>query len=88
MHNDFLEATLIEFTVWENNSEKTIAKFDKFEDLPTDLQNDLNRELSEIVFEGQAFKIIEINRNLRAHGKGMHVKVRLSHKFFRDKGKT
>lgn len=87
MHNDFFEATLIEFTVWDGNSEKTIAKYDSFDFLPSDLQDKLNHKYSEIIFKGKKFKIIEINRNLRAHGKGMHVKVRLSHRFFRDKGK-
>ena len=32
---------------------------------------------SEILLQGKKWKILEINKDLRAHDKGMHVKVRL-----------
>jgi hypothetical protein len=38
-HDDFFEATLIEFTQWTGEEEKTIAKYNKFEDLPSHLMN-------------------------------------------------
>ena len=77
-HDDFFEATLIEFTELIGDKEKTIAKYDQFEDLPTHLMDHFktNSE-SEILLRGKKWKILQINKDLRAHGKGMHVKVRL-----------
>ena len=77
-HNDFFEATLIEFTQWIKGEEKTIVKFSKFEDLPSHLMEQFktNSE-SGILLKGKKWKVLEINKDLRSHGKGMHVKVRL-----------
>ena len=36
-HEDFFEATLIEFTNWQKGEEKLVARFLRFEDLPPDL---------------------------------------------------
>lgn len=77
-HDDFFEATLIEFTNWEKGEEKFIAKFSKFEDLPNDLIYALkNKTDLKIKLNGKLWKILEINKNLRAHGQGIHLKVRL-----------
>lgn len=77
-HEDFFEATLIEFTNWQNGEEKLVAKFSRFEDLPSDLIECLkNRLESKITLNGKSWKILEINKDLRAHGQGIHVKVRL-----------
>ncbi len=77
-HDDFFEATLIEFTELIRDKEKTIAKYDQFEDLPTHLMDHFKTNSdSEILLQGKKWKILQINKDLRAHGKGMHVKVRL-----------
>lgn len=77
-HDDFFEATLIEFTQLIAGEEKTIGSYARFEDLPSHLMDHFktNSE-SEISLQGKKWKILEINRDLRAHGKGIHVKVRL-----------
>jgi len=80
VHEDFFEAQLIEFTIWNNGNEKTIAKYASFEELPSHLKNDLKNNSPEILFRGKRWIILEINRDLRAHGKGIHVKVRLEEK--------
>lgn len=77
VHEDFFEAQLIEFTIWNNENEETIAKYNSFEELPSHLKNDLKNGVSKILFRGKQWVILEINRDLRAHGKGIHVKVRL-----------
>jgi hypothetical protein len=77
VHEDFFEAQLIEFTIWNNENEETIAKCNSFEELPSHLKNDLKNDVSKILFRGKQWVILEINRDLRAHGKGIHVKVRL-----------
>ena len=77
-HDDFFEATLIEFTNWENGREKLVAKFLRFEDLPSDLIDCLKTGVeSKITLNRKSWKVLEINKDLRAHGKGIHVKVRL-----------
>ena len=77
-HDDFFLATSIEFTKWENGEEKTIAKYNNFDDLPSHLiQHFKNNSGSEITLLDKNWKIVEINKDLRAHGNGIHVKVRL-----------
>lgn len=77
-HDDFFEATLIEFTEWFKNGEKPIAKYYGFDDLPSNLMEHFKSNSdSEIVLNDKSWKILEINKDLRAHGKGIHVKVRL-----------
>ena len=36
-HDDFFEATLIEFTQWIKNKEQVIAKYSEFDELPSNL---------------------------------------------------
>jgi hypothetical protein len=77
-HDDFFEATLIEFTQWIEGEEKTIAKYQQFEDLPSHLIDHFkNNSESDILLNEKNWKILEINKDLRHHGKGIHVKVRL-----------
>jgi len=77
-HDDFFEATLIEFTEWKKGEEKLISKFTRFEDLPFDLTDFLKTgHESKISLNGKSWKVLEINKDLRAHGQGIHVKVRL-----------
>ncbi|MFQ5782862.1 MAG: hypothetical protein ACE5GR_07400 [Nitrosopumilus sp.] len=76
-HEDFFEAKLIEFTYWIEGKEKILKKYDKFEDLPNHLIVEIKENKSIISLKGKKWDIIEINKDLRAHGKGMHVKVRL-----------
>ena len=80
-HDDFFLATLIEFTQWINGEEKTLIKYDNFDKLPSHLIHHFkNQTKSEISLLDKDWKIIEINKDLRAHGKGMHIKVRLEPK--------
>lgn len=80
-HDDFFLATLIEFTYWIDGEEKTLIKYDNFEKLPSHLANHFkNKSKSEISLLDKDWKILEINKDLRAHGKGMHIKVRLEPK--------
>ena len=77
-HDDFFLATSIEFTNWENESEKTVAKYNSFDELPSHLIHHFkNNSGSEITLLDKNWKIVEINKDLRAHGNGIHVKVRL-----------
>ena len=76
-HEDFFESKLIEFTIWENGKEKRLAQYKKFEDIPKSISKRLTEDNPIILFKDKKWKILEINKDLRAHGKGMHVKVRL-----------
>ena len=74
-HDDFFLATLIEFTQWIKGEEKTVAKYERFGDLPSHLTD--NKTNSEIILDKKNWKILEINQDIRAHGNGRHIKVRL-----------
>jgi len=77
-HDDFFEATLIEFTQWIGGKEKTIEKYANFEDLPSNLINHFKNNLNpEISLNQKKWKILEIEKDIRVHGKGMHIKIRL-----------
>ncbi|MCE2506095.1 MAG: hypothetical protein J4F36_06450 [Nitrosopumilaceae archaeon] len=77
MHESLYQATLIEFTIWNNNTEKSIAIFNSFQDLPHHLHDELEKNSSEITLKGKKWNIVEIGRDLCQHGDGTHVKVRL-----------
>lgn len=80
-HDDFFLASLIEFTQWKDGKEQPIAKYNKFEELPSNLVHHFkSNSESELSLMGRDWKILEINRDLRAHGNGIHVKVRLEQK--------
>jgi len=77
-HDDFFEATLIEFTEWVKNKEQVIAKYSEFDELPSNLIDHFKtKSESSINLNGKNWKILEINKDLRSHGKGIHVKIRL-----------
>jgi hypothetical protein len=76
-HESFYLATVIEFTTWNDEKERTIEKFKNFNDLPAQLHGELENDSTEITLCGKKWVILEINRDLCQHGKGMHVKVRL-----------
>jgi|GEM_PF-3365433 len=77
-HDDFFEATLIEFTQWIKNKEQVIAKYSEFDELPSNLIDHFKTKSQSLInFKGKNWKILEINKDLRAHGKGSHVKIRL-----------
>jgi hypothetical protein len=78
VHDDFFLASLIEFTEWVRGEEKTIAKYERFGDLPSNLNG--NKTNSEIILQHKNWKILEINQDLRSHGNGRHIKVRLEPK--------
>ena len=78
LHDDFFEATLIEFIQWKEGKEKSIAKYNRFEDLPPHLIDHFKtNSTSEILLQEKKWKILEINKDLRAHGNGVHIKIRL-----------
>lgn len=79
-HEDFFEATEIKFTCFENNVEKTLVKYDSFDDLPKYLMDELDEEKKEITLRGKRWIILDIDQNLSAHGKGMQVRIRLERK--------
>lgn len=76
-HEDFFEATEIKFTYWEKNIEKTLIKYNSFDDLPKYLMDKLDDEKKEITLYGKKWCILDIDRDLRAHGKGMRIRIRL-----------
>jgi len=77
-HDDFFEATLIEFTQFVGGKEKLITNYSGFDDLPSNLIDHFKtKSEAEIFLNGKKWKILEINKDLRAHGKGIHVKIRL-----------
>lgn len=77
MHESFYEATMIEFTIWEDEQETIISKYHSFSDLPPHLHDELEKDSSEITLKGRKWVILEIARDLTQHGEGMHVRVRL-----------
>ena len=77
MHESFYEATMIEFTIWEDEQETIISKYDSFSDLPPHLHDELEKDSTEITLKGRKWIILEITRDLTQHGEGMHVRVRL-----------
>ncbi|MCV0393159.1 MAG: hypothetical protein K5790_07740 [Nitrosopumilus sp.] len=76
-HEDFFEATLIEFTYWENNIEKILLKFDSFDDLPKYLMHKLDEKSPIFTIRAKKWRILDIDKNIRAHGKGIHIRIRL-----------
>ena len=77
-HDDFFEAALIEFTQYVEGDEKTIVKYKRFEELPSHLIDHFkNNSESDIFLNDKNWKILEINKDLRHHGNGIHVKVRI-----------
>lgn len=77
-HEDFFEKVLITFVEFDNGHKKEIARFNSFDELPRNLMSDLkHKSYSLITLKGHMFEIIRIRKNLRAHGKGMHVEVEL-----------
>jgi len=77
-HEDFFEATLIEFTEWIKNKEQVIAKYSEFDELPPNLIDHFKTNSQSLIhLKGRNWKILEINKDLRAHGKGIHLKIRL-----------
>ena len=83
-HEDFFEDISIEFSVWKNGKEEVIKQYEKFENLPTKIMEQIKGKNPSILLNGKKWKVIEINKDLRAHGKGMHVKVRLEREPNRD----
>lgn len=77
MHESFYSATLIEFVIFDNEREKVIVSYESFQDLPSNRHDELEKNSSEITFQGKKWIILEINRDLCQHGKGEYVKVRL-----------
>lgn len=75
-HESFFEAQLIEFTILENDSEKTLVRYNSFDEIPTHLKEDLDKNRP-ILFHGKRWTIVDIDKDLRAHGKGIRLRIRL-----------
>ena len=77
-HEDFFERVLIEFVEWDKGHEHDISKFNSFDDLPLNLMSYLkHKPYPLITLKGHKWEIIRIRKDLRAHGKGIHIKVEL-----------
>ncbi len=76
-HEDFFEATSIEFTCWDENTEKVLLKYSGFDDLPKYLISKLDEKNPIFTLHGKKWRILDIDRNLRSHGKGIQIRVRL-----------
>ena len=76
-HEDFFEATRIELTCWEDSTEKILLKYDSFDDLPKYLMDKLDDKSPVFIIHGMKWKIIDIDKDIRAHGKGIHIRIRL-----------
>jgi len=73
------EKILIEFVELEDGHEKIVAKFNSYDEVPNNLM--LNSEPptnSLIILKGQKWEIIHIKRKIQAHGKGVHIKVKIA----------
>ena len=77
-HEDFFESILIEFVEWDKGHEHLISKFNSFDELPLNLTYYLeHKPYPLITLKGNKWEIVRIRRDLRAHGKGMRIKVEL-----------
>ncbi len=77
-HEDFFEKILIEFVELKKGQERVVAKFKTFSELPVNLKfNSKNKPYPLITLKRSKWEILGINRDLRAHGKGIHMKVKL-----------
>lgn len=79
-YEDFFEATKIKFTCWKKDTEKTLVKYNSFDDLPKHLMDELDEEKKEITLHGKRWSILNIDQDLRAHVKGIRVRIRLERK--------
>ena len=72
------EKILIEFVELDNGRERIVAKFNSYDEVPNNLMSNPNQPSdSSIKLEGQKWEIIHIKRKIQAHGKGVHVKVKV-----------
>jgi len=77
-HEDFFDKTLIEFVELKEAHERIVAKFKSFSKLPANLRfNSKNKPNSLITLRGSKWEILGISRNLRAHGPGIHMKIKV-----------
>ncbi|KFM19988.1 hypothetical protein AAA799P11_00292 [Marine Group I thaumarchaeote SCGC AAA799-P11] len=53
MHESFYEATMVEFTIWEDEKEMVISKYNTFSDLPPHLHDELEKDSSIITIKGR-----------------------------------
>jgi hypothetical protein len=78
VHEDFFEKTLIEFVEFSQGKERLVAKYKKFTQIPIALQIYSKNKLYPLVtLKGKKWKISGISRNLRAHGPGIHMKIKV-----------
>ena len=72
------EEILIEFVELDNGHERTVAKFNSYDEVPNNLMLNSNQPPNSLIeLKGQKWVIIHIKRKIQAHGKGVHVKVKI-----------
>ncbi len=76
-HEDFFEATLIEFSTWEKGEETIVKRYENFDEIPKQMTDQLDKDNPRITFKGGKWKVLGINQDKRAHGKGIHIKIRI-----------
>ena len=78
VHEDFFEKILIEFIELRNGKERIVAKYKNFSKIPVALQlMSKKRSFPLITLKGSKWEILGISKDLRAHGPGIHMKVKM-----------
>lgn len=78
VHEDFFEKILIEFVELKEGKERVVVKFKNFSEIPISLQRNPKKKPSSLItLKGKKWKVLGISRNLRAHGQGIHMKVKI-----------
>ena len=52
-HEDFFEDTLIKFSTWEKDKEVILKQYEKFDDIPKEITDDLDEKNPRITFKGK-----------------------------------
>ncbi len=76
VHEDFFEKILIEFVELKEGKERIVAKFKSFSEIPISLEKS-KKPYPPIILKGKKWKILGKSRNLRAHGPGIHIKIKV-----------
>ncbi len=71
MHESFYSATLIEFVIFDNEHEKVIASYESFQDLPSNLHDELENDSLEITFQ----ELPRLVENYMLMGELMHWRI-------------
>jgi len=67
---------LIEFVELNEEKERIVAKFKSFSEIPISLEKS-KKPFPPITLKGSKWKILGKSKNLRAHGPGIHIKIKI-----------